>query len=50
MGHKVNPIGFRIGITEPWRSRWYADKKSFGRYVVEDAKIRSGCNFRKVCD
>jgi len=40
MGHKVNPIGFRIGITEPWRSRWYADKKSFGRYVVEDAKIR----------
>ena len=40
MGHKVNPIGFRIGITEPWRSRWYADKKSFGRYVVEDEKIR----------
>ncbi len=40
MGHKVNPIGLRIGITEPWRSRWYADKKSFGRYVVEDEKIR----------
>jgi small subunit ribosomal protein S3 len=40
MGHKVNPIGFRIGITEPWRSRWYADKKTFGRYVVEDEKIR----------
>jgi len=40
MGHKVNPIGFRIGITEDWRSRWYADKKDFGRYVVEDEKIR----------
>jgi len=40
MGHKVNPIGLRIGITEPWRSRWYADKKEFGRYVVEDEKIR----------
>ena len=40
MGHKVNPIGFRIGITEEWRSRWYADKKTFGHYVVEDEKIR----------
>jgi len=40
MGHKVNPIGFRIGITEEWRSRWYADKKAFGHYVVEDEKIR----------
>ena len=40
MGHKVNPISLRIGITEPWRSRWYADKKTFGRYVVEDERIR----------
>jgi small subunit ribosomal protein S3 len=40
MGHKVNPIGLRIGIVEDWRSRWYADKKTFGRYVVEDEKIR----------
>jgi len=40
MGHKVNPIGFRIGITEEWRSRWYADKRDFGRCVVEDAKLR----------
>jgi small subunit ribosomal protein S3 len=40
MGHKVNPIGFRVGITEDWRSRWYADKKDFGRYVVEDEKLR----------
>ena len=36
----VCPIGLRIGITEDWRSRWYADKKKFGEYVVEDEKIR----------
>jgi len=40
MGHKVNPISLRIGIVEDWRSRWYADKKTFGIYVVEDEKIR----------
>ena len=40
MGHKVCPTSFRIGITEHWRSRWYADKKLFGKYVVEDEKIR----------
>jgi len=40
MGHKVNPIGLRIGIVEDWRSRWYADKKTFGHYVVEDERIR----------
>ncbi len=40
MGHKVNPIGFRVGITEEWRSRWYAEKGEFGKCVVEDAKLR----------
>ncbi|MBM4037454.1 MAG: 30S ribosomal protein S3 [Planctomycetes bacterium] len=40
MGHKVHPIGFRIGVTEDWRSRWYADKKSFGHYVVQDELVR----------
>jgi small subunit ribosomal protein S3 len=40
MGQKVCPTSFRIGITEDWRSRWYADKKHFGEYVVEDEKIR----------
>ncbi|HUT34839.1 MAG TPA: 30S ribosomal protein S3 [Planctomycetota bacterium] len=40
MGHKVHPIGFRIGITEDWRSRWNADKKSFGLYVVQDELVR----------
>ncbi len=40
MGQKVNPIGFRIGINEPWRSRWYAGKKDFGALLLEDQKIR----------
>jgi len=40
MGHKVHPIGFRVGITEDWRSRWYADKADFGKYVVQDELVR----------
>lgn len=40
MGQKTNPTGFRVGITEPWRSRWYANKKEFGDLLVEDKKLR----------
>ncbi|QOJ15323.1 MAG: 30S ribosomal protein S3 [Planctomycetia bacterium] len=40
MGQKCNPIGFRVGITEGWRSRWYAPKQAFGGFLVEDEKIR----------
>jgi small subunit ribosomal protein S3 len=40
MGQKVNPIGFRVGITEDWRSRWYAPKAAYGNFLVEDYKIR----------
>src|SRR5882757_8429110 len=40
MGQKVNPVGFRIGITEDWRSRWYAPKAAFGDFLGEDYKIR----------
>lgn len=40
MGQKVNPTGYRIGIVEEWRSRWYASKKEFGDLLVEDYKIR----------
>lgn len=40
MGQKVNPIGLRLGIVEPWRSRWYAGSRNFGDLVVEDQKIR----------
>jgi len=40
MGQKSHPIGFRVGITEPWRSRWYAPKRTFGQLLVEDQRIR----------
>ena len=39
MGQKVNPYGFRLGITTDYKSRWYADK-SYADYVGEDVKIR----------
>lgn len=40
MGQKVRPISLRLGITEPFRSQWYARKGDFGKYLVEDQKIR----------
>lgn len=40
MGQKVHPIGFRVGITRDWDSRWYADKQNFGRFLCEDQMIR----------
>lgn len=41
MGQKVRPTGFRVGIVEDWRSRWYANKKEYGSLLVEDSKIRA---------
>lgn len=41
MGQKVNPVGMRIGINKDWSSRWYADKKEFSKYLVQDMKIRN---------
>ena len=40
MGQKVNPIGFRVGITEDWKSRWYAPKAAYGDFLGEDFKLR----------
>jgi len=40
MGQKVHPTGFRIGVTEDWRSRWYAPKAAFAEFLIEDQKIR----------
>lgn len=40
MGQKVHPTGFRLSSIEPWRSRWYASKRDFGRLVLQDDKIR----------
>ena len=40
MGQKVNPYGFRLGITTDWKSRWYADKE-YQDYIIEDWEIRN---------
>jgi len=40
MGQKVNPIGLRLGINRGWDSIWFAKKKEFGKYLIEDFKIR----------
>ena len=40
MGQKINPISFRLGINQTFRSRWYADKKEFGTLLVADQAIR----------
>ena len=40
MGQKVHPTGFRTGVTEPWKSRWYAPKKEFKDLLLEDVKVR----------
>jgi small subunit ribosomal protein S3 len=45
MGQKVHPVGFRTGITEPWKSRWYASKKDFRELLLEDVRVR---NFLKT--
>lgn len=40
MGQKVNPHGLRIGIIKDWDTKWYANDKNFGDFLVEDTKIR----------
>jgi small subunit ribosomal protein S3 len=40
MGQKINPYGFRLGITTEWKSKWFAGKKQYKQYLTEDWKIR----------
>ena len=40
MGQKMDPHGLRVGVIKDWSSKWYADSKNFGEYLVEDNKIR----------
>ena len=40
MGHKVNPIGLRVGINRTWDSRWFAGRREYGRLLHEDIAIR----------
>lgn len=40
MGQKVSPHGLRVGVIKDWDSKWYADKKDFANYLIEDNNIR----------
>ena len=40
MGQKVNPIGIRLGITRDWTSKWYANKRNFPGYILQDWQVR----------
>ncbi|MEK7616734.1 MAG: 30S ribosomal protein S3 [Patescibacteria group bacterium] len=40
MGQKIHPVGFRLGISATWQSRWFAPEKEYRQYVAQDMKIR----------
>ena len=40
MGQKVNPVGLRVGINRGWDSIWFAKKREYGKFLMEDYKIR----------
>ncbi|MBF8299204.1 MAG: rpsC [Dehalococcoidia bacterium] len=41
MGHKVHPVGFRLGITRDWQAKWFADKAhQFRQLLIEDVRFR----------
>ncbi len=40
MGQKVNPISFRVGITQPWQSKWFANNADYKRLLLEDVTLR----------
>jgi len=40
MGQKVNPVGFRLGIVKEHTSIWYADRKTYARYLLSDLSVR----------
>lgn len=40
MGHKVNPYGFRLGITTAWTSNWYAERSAYGENLAKDMEVR----------
>ena len=48
MGQKVNPVGYRLGVNRGWDSVWYAKKKDFGKFLIEDFKIRD--YIKKKCN
>ncbi|SHK87741.1 SSU ribosomal protein S3P [Marinobacter antarcticus] len=48
MGHKVNPIGFRLGVIKEHNSVWYAEKKEYAKNLLNDIKVREFLDKRLV--
>ena len=46
MGQKTHPIGFRLGVSKDWSSRWFASKKDFANLLQEDMMLRRYINSR----
>jgi len=44
MGQKINPIGFRLGVTKDWSSKWYSNSKNFASLLQNDIKVREFLN------
>lgn len=40
MGQKANPVGLRVGVNVPWRSRWFSEKNLYKENLLEDIEIR----------
>jgi small subunit ribosomal protein S3 len=40
MGQKVNPISMRLQVNKDWRSKWFASKKDYARYLTQDLEVR----------
>jgi len=49
MGQKVNPVSFRLVLNRKWRSKWYANKKEFGKLLIEDLKLRKKLMEKPAC-
>jgi len=49
MGQKVCPIGFRLVRNKRWLSKWFANKQEFGKFLVEDVKIRAFLRKKSCC-
>ncbi len=40
MGQKVNPISMRLQVNKDWRSKWFANKRDYAKYLSEDLSVR----------
>lgn len=49
MGQKTHPVGFRLVINRGWKSRWFANKQEFGKFIYEDDVIRKFLMEKPCC-